>query len=96
MITSVCRIYWPCGGYPFSAGSFLFQLAQRKQTGVSWSSSNTNIATVNSSGLVTGISQGDVTITATSTVNNTITDSISFNVTFLKSSIACLPHNLHP
>ncbi len=31
---------------------------------LTWSSSNTNVATVNSNGLVTGVSEGDVTITA--------------------------------
>ena len=34
---------------------------------VNWSSANTGIATVNSSGVVTGVSAGSVTITATST-----------------------------
>jgi len=34
---------------------------------LSWSSSNTSVATVNSSGLVTGINSGTATITATST-----------------------------
>src|SRR5207244_240884 len=33
---------------------------------ISWSSSNNNIATVNGSGLVTGVTAGSVTITATS------------------------------
>jgi uncharacterized protein YjdB len=38
---------------------------------VTWSSSNTNVATVNSSGLVTSVSAGDATITAKSTSNQT-------------------------
>lgn len=42
-----------------------------------WSSSNTNIATVNSNGLVTGVSNGTVTITATS---GTITGTKSVTV----------------
>ncbi|HEV2750218.1 MAG TPA: Ig-like domain-containing protein [Gemmatimonadales bacterium] len=33
---------------------------------ISWASSNTNVATVNTSGLVTGVTAGSVTITATS------------------------------
>ncbi len=46
--------------------------------GVSWSSNNTSVATVNSSGVVTGVSAGTATITATSndgnfTANSTIT-----------------------
>lgn len=36
-------------------------------TSVSWSSSNTSVATVNSSGLVTGVSAGSATITVTTT-----------------------------
>ena len=38
---------------------------------VTWSSSNTNVATVDSTGLVRGIREGTVTITATSTFSNT-------------------------
>ncbi len=38
---------------------------------VNWSSSNTNIATVNSGGVVTAKAVGSATITATSTVDNT-------------------------
>jgi len=39
---------------------------------VTWSSGNTSIATVNSSGLVSAVSPGTVTITATSTANPSI------------------------
>ena len=38
---------------------------------VIWTSSNTGIATVNASGVVTGVSAGNATITATSTFDNT-------------------------
>ena len=38
---------------------------------VTWSSSNTNVATVSNSGLVTAVGVGNTTITATSTVDNT-------------------------
>ena len=44
---------------------------------VTWSSSNTSVATVNSSGLVTVIAAGTVTITATSQADNTKSDSIT-------------------
>jgi hypothetical protein len=45
---------------------------------VSWSSSNTGVATVNSSGLVMGVSAGNATITATSQDGNkTATHSVS-------------------
>lgn len=45
------------------------------QTGIAWSSSNINIATVSSTGVVTVLMSGNVTITSTSTVNSNITDS---------------------
>lgn len=41
---------------------------------VSWSSSDTDIATVDSSGLVTGISEGSATITATSDFDTGVSD----------------------
>ena len=47
---------------------------------VIWSSSNNSIATVNSSGLVTALKTGTVIIIATSTVNNSISQSIQFNI----------------
>lgn len=51
-----------------------------------WSSSNTDIATVNSStGAVTGVSHGNVTITGTATINNTIYQ-VSYPVCVLKYS----------
>lgn len=47
---------------------------------VSWSSSNTSIATVDNSGKVTGVAAGTATITATSTTDNTISASCSVTV----------------
>ena len=41
---------------------------------VTWSSSNTAVATVNSSGVVTGVAVGTATITARSNSNSTVTD----------------------
>ena len=46
---------------------------------VTWSSSNTDIATVSSSGLVTGISSGPVTITVTTQDGNK-TDTVNLQV----------------
>ncbi len=48
--------------------------------GVTWTSSNVNIATVDQSGTVTGVTQGSVTITATSTAAPTIQGSIQLTV----------------
>lgn len=46
--------------------------ANTTQTGVNWSTSNSNIATIDSSGNLTVVSNGVVTVTATSTKNNAI------------------------
>lgn len=60
---------------------------------VSWSSSNTSVATVNSSGLVTGVTAGTATITATTADGNktatsaiTVTAASTFTVHFYKPS----------
>ena len=47
---------------------------------VSWSSANNNIATVNASGVVTGVAEGTVAITATSTTDPSITASCNVTV----------------
>ena len=49
------------------------------QTGVIWSSSNTAIAVVSDTGLVSVISEGSVTITATSYSDGNVTDTAVFN-----------------
>jgi uncharacterized protein YjdB len=49
-------------------------------TTVTWSSSANSVATVNASGLVTGVAAGEVTITATSTVDATKSGSITLSV----------------
>lgn len=45
-----------------------------------WSSSNTSVATVSSSGLVTGVAEGNATITVSSETNSSINDSIQVTV----------------
>ncbi|MCL2052607.1 MAG: Ig-like domain-containing protein [Lachnospiraceae bacterium] len=57
--------------------------------GISWSSNNASIATVNSSGSVTAIAPGNVTITARSSGNNCIFATISFTVIAV---VICQPH----
>lgn len=51
------------------------------QRGVTWSSSSTSIATVSSSGVVTGVSAGTATITATSIYNSSIKKQFTVTVT---------------
>ncbi len=48
---------------------------------VNWSSSNSNIASVNSSGVVTGVAAGTATITATSTVDSSKKGTCTVTVT---------------
>ena len=47
---------------------------------VNWTSSNTNVATVSSSGVVTAVARGSCTITATSTVNSNKSASCAVSV----------------
>src|SRR5262249_25634716 len=55
---------------------------------VRWDSSKTKVATINSSGLASGIAVGQVTITATS---GTITGAASLTITALLTSIRVSP-----
>lgn len=58
-----------------------FNLLNKKNgnTNVVWSSSNTNVATVDNTGKVTAISKGIVSIKATDTISNT-SDAITINI----------------
>ena len=72
------------GGTTMDNGSTLqlgiaYTPSNTTQQGVAWSSSDETKATVNSNGLVTAIAEGAVVITATSTINGTISD--THNVT---------------
>ena len=51
------------------------------ETGLTWASSNEEIATVDANGKVTGVKEGDVTITATSTAVTTLSKTIDLTVT---------------
>ncbi len=50
-------------------------------TAVTWSSSATGVATVSSSGVVTGVAVGTATITATSVANNSVSATCTITVT---------------
>lgn len=60
---------------------------------VSWVSSNTSVATVNSNGLVTAVGNGTATITVT-TSSGSYTDDCNVTVTTLVSNITLNQHNL--
>lgn len=60
--------------------SVVYTPVNTTQTGVTWESSNQSIATVNANGLVTGIAEGNVVITATSVVNTTIKATFNLNI----------------
>ncbi len=47
---------------------------------VTWSSGDNSLATVDNNGIVTGVAAGTVTITATSAVDNSVSDSINIDV----------------
>jgi uncharacterized protein YjdB len=54
--------------------------ANASNQAISWSSSNTSLATVNSSGVVTGVALGNVTITATAAGNSAFSSTYSLRI----------------
>ena len=64
-----------------------FTPSDTNQTSLSWTSSNTNVATVDQTGLVTGISAGSTTITATGEKENGDPVSASCTVTVTTVSV---------
>lgn len=60
--------------------------AQAEDNEVTWSSSDDTIATVDANGVVTGLETGQVIITATSTANSNITDTVTLEITGVKSN----------
>ena len=74
------------GGNSVQAGKTLqlsvaYTPSSTTQTGVTWESSDSSKATVDDSGLVSGIVEGNVIITATSTVNSSIQATLNLQVT---------------
>lgn len=67
------------------------QVGRVQGDGISWSSSNPAVATVNASGVVTGVAEGTVTITATSTVNNQRTGSRPVTVDRFPTVVSTVP-----
>ena len=61
---------------------------------VTWSSSNTNVATVNSSGVVTAVGNGTATITCTSSENSSLKGTCSVTVTTAVTSVTVSPTTL--
>jgi hypothetical protein len=60
--------------------SFFWEPGPFTNTILNWSSSDESIATVDSNGVVTGVSEGEVTVTVTSDADPSFTDSVLFGV----------------
>ena len=71
---------------PVTVGSTLrimvtYEPSYTTETGISWSSSDTTVATVDDSGVVTLLDNGTVTITATSTDRPEVSSSVRLTIT---------------
>ncbi len=80
--TNTATLY-TSGTYKTLSLTATFSPANATNQGITWSSSYPSIATVNSSGLVTGLTPGFATITATSNDNNAITATSEITVVAL-------------
>lgn len=58
--------------------------------GVNWASSNTNVATVNAAGSITGVNPGNTTVTATSKANSAFAASVAVTVTAIPAATNAL------
>ena len=58
-----------------------YEPANTTETGVTWSSSDTSVATVDENGMVTLVDNGTVTITATSTDRPDVSGSVKLIIT---------------
>ena len=88
------------GGTTVNNGSALqlgiaYTPSNTTQQGVTWSSSDETKATVNSSGLVTALTSGNVVITATSSVNGSISDTHNIVITEAVTSNVKSKMSLH-
>ena len=70
--------------YQFNA-TYFNNVGQPESTSIAWSSSNEAVATINNSGLVTGVSEGETTIKAAVTQNNTVIEDVA-TITVIMSS----------
>lgn len=58
---------------------------------VTWTSSNESVVTVDANGLVTGISDGTATVTATAVADNSISDACAYTVTYVNQAPTIAP-----
>ncbi|MEQ8241097.1 MAG: Ig-like domain-containing protein [Cyclobacteriaceae bacterium] len=63
---------------------------------VEWSVDNTSIATIDASGVITGVAEGSVTVTATATDGSGITGTISVNVVSALGTDGLVDFNVYP
>ncbi|MBQ7654801.1 MAG: Ig-like domain-containing protein, partial [Clostridia bacterium] len=69
--------------------------ANASNPAVTWTSSDTSIATVSNAGLVTGVTTGSVTITATSVDDNTVYDTVTVTIAPLMTQTGYIDEGRH-